>query len=175
MTDPKASKDNSYTQILVTTGFFVPFTRLFAAVDSYANISKMTTLVQGDNIDFQFQHATHVKVVNDIRERMLAAEVVIAHGAMTLVEALEIGAHLVAVPRQHKYNEHINDHQVYFAKWLSKQYGFPVVLDIKDLPEAIRQAKQNKPQVYKSKAQPLKDFLSAKLALWDTARKAVRE
>ena len=153
----------------------MPFTRLFAAVDSYADSSKMTTLVQGDNTDFQFQHAKHVKVANDICDRMRAAEVVIAHGAMTLVEALEVGAHLVAVPRQHQYNEHINDHQVYFAKWLARRYGFPVVLEIENLPEAIQQARQNTPPTFESKAQPLKDFLSAKLASWDIAKGVKRK
>ena len=56
-----------------------------------------------------------------------------------MVEAIrEHKKPVITVPRQYKYKEHINDHQVEFAQYIEKVFGVKVIYNIKDLtPELI--------------------------------------
>ena len=43
------------------------------------------------------------------------------------------------MPRQHQFNEHVNDHQVEFAKAVSKRMGTIIpIIDIVQLQDTIR-------------------------------------
>ena len=44
---------------------------------------------------------------------------------------LQIGKTPIVVPRQHKFNEHINDHQVEFARNVSERMG--TIIDVEDI------------------------------------------
>jgi len=162
----KNKTTSSAPEILVTTGYFVPFTRLFQAMDHYAGVTGKQVLVQGNRGDYSFRHAEHVTALTNLHELMKQAEVVITHGAMTLVEILELGVPLVAVPRRLVYKEHIDDHQVCFAKWLAEKYNFPVVMEIDDLFPSIEKAEKTVPPKYESEAKVLNDFLAATLEAW---------
>lgn len=65
------------------------------------------------------------------------ADIIITHGSLCLFEALKAGKKLVVIPRQAKYGEHINDHQVQFSKHIAKLYGFPVLMDVRDLERTL--------------------------------------
>lgn len=50
---------------------------------------------------------------------------------------------VIIVPRQYKYNEHINDHQVDFCKVMEKKHGAKIILNISDLtPELLKSYKK---------------------------------
>lgn len=75
------------------------------------------------------------------------AKVIVTHaGIGSIMSALELGKPIVIVPRQAKYNEHVDDHQVYTAKELEKQRKIIAVYDIKDLESAIKKAESFKPK-----------------------------
>lgn len=44
---------------------------------------------------------------------------------------LQIGKTPIVVPRQHQFNEHVNDHQVEFARNVSKRMG--TIIDVEDI------------------------------------------
>jgi len=69
---------------------------------------------------------------------MTKAKVVVTHGAMTIVDALEQGTPVVVVPRLKRYNEVIDDHQLDFARELEKQGKVIAVYDVDRLDEALK-------------------------------------
>ena len=49
---------------------------------------------------------------------------------------------IITVPRQKKFKEHINDHQVEFALFLKERYGVEAILDVtKITPELLKKYK----------------------------------
>lgn len=78
------------------------------------------------------------------------ANIIITHGGpSSFIEALHTGKTPIVVPRQKKYNEHINDHQLIFCNELVKR-GFPikVVCSKKELIDAVLVLKSSSKKVY---------------------------
>ena len=63
------------------------------------------------------------------------ARIVITHGGpASFIMPLQIGKTPIVVPRQKKYDEHINDHQVDFARAVAERMGTIIpVIEISDL------------------------------------------
>jgi|GEM_PF-3530270 len=74
------------------------------------------------------------------------ADFIICHGAAATIHSIlkTIGKTPLVVPRRQCYGEHVDDHQVKFAEFMSKKYGLPYVLEIKDLAEGINTAHSRK-------------------------------
>ncbi|MBQ7266099.1 MAG: multidrug MFS transporter [Firmicutes bacterium] len=67
------------------------------------------------------------------------ARIVIAHGGpSSFIMPLQVGKTPIVVPRQKKFDEHVNDHQVSFAQEVEKRMGTIVtVIDIDKLKDLI--------------------------------------
>lgn len=67
------------------------------------------------------------------------ANLIITHGGpASFIAPLSYGKIPIVVPRQLKYNEHVNDHQVDFVKEVAERMGTIIpVYDIKDLKSII--------------------------------------
>jgi UDP-N-acetylglucosamine transferase subunit ALG13 len=76
----------------------------------------------------------------DIEPYFAKARLVISHSATSLLEfVLKHKRPVITVPRQKKFHEHINDHQVEFAEFLEKSTGIRAILNIRELtPEFIK-------------------------------------
>ena len=60
------------------------------------------------------------------------ARIVITHGGPArFIMPLQVGKTPIVVPRQHQFNEHVNDHQVEFARNVSKRMG--TIIDVEDV------------------------------------------
>lgn len=72
-------------------------------------------------------------------ENIDKARIVITHGGpSSFIMPLQIGKIPIVVPRQSKFEEHVNDHQVKFCNTVAERYGsIFVVEDIEKLGEAI--------------------------------------
>lgn len=58
------------------------------------------------------------------------AHIVITHGGpSSFMMPLQVGKTPIVVPRQVKFNEHVNDHQVTFCKAVAKRYGSILVIE----------------------------------------------
>ena len=67
-------------------------------------------------------------------ENVKNARIVITHGGpSSFIVPLQIGKVPIVVPRQHKFNEHVNDHQVEFVRDVSKRMG--TIIDVEDIEE----------------------------------------
>ena len=59
-------------------------------------------------------------------------------GPASFIMPLQIGKTPIVVPRQHQYNEHVNDHQVEFARNVAQRMGTIIpVEDIETLGDII--------------------------------------
>ena len=67
------------------------------------------------------------------------ARIVITHGGpASFIMPLQIGKTPIVVPRQHQFNEHVNDHQVEFARNVAQRMGTIIpVEDIETLGDII--------------------------------------
>ncbi len=71
---------------------------------------------------------------------MEQARIVITHGGpSSFIMPLQIGKIPIVVPRQSRFNEHVNDHQLLFARAVKERYGNLIVVeDIETLGDVIR-------------------------------------
>ena len=76
---------------------------------------------------------------DQILENVDKADIVITHGGpSSFIMPLQIGKIPIVVPRQKKYDEHVNNHQVEFSTAVKQRYGnIIVVKNIKNLEKAI--------------------------------------
>jgi len=85
-------------------------------------------------------------------ENIRKADMVIAHaGAGTTLLCLELGKKPVIVTRQKKYNEHLDDHQVPFARMMEKLgYAF-VAYEVDEIRKYINKKPDSKDSIRISK------------------------
>lgn len=75
-----------------------------------------------------------------MNEYVRNARIIITHGGpSSFIMPLQIGKIPIVVPRQSKYGEHINDHQLDFVKQVQKRQGNIIIVeDVKDLENIIK-------------------------------------
>lgn len=131
--------------IFVTVGTHEqPFNRLIECIDNLKRDGVIT-----ENVIMQTGFSTYKAKYcqwNDFfpyreMEKYVAdAHIVITHGGpASFIMPLQIGKMPIVVPRQKKFNEHVNDHQVEFAKAVFQRMGTIIpIFDIKELEGKIR-------------------------------------
>jgi UDP-N-acetylglucosamine transferase subunit ALG13 len=72
-------------------------------------------------------------------EYVTQASIVITHGGpSSIMLPLQVGKIPIVVPRQFKYGEHVNNHQVKFAEQIGKKVGILVVHNIEEIDHFIK-------------------------------------
>jgi UDP-N-acetylglucosamine transferase subunit ALG13 len=128
--------------IFVTVGTHEqPFDRLLKAIDSIAAQTDEPIVVQSGYTDYQMQHCTWSKLLpyKEMVKHVERARIVITHGGpSSFIMPLQMGKIPIVVPRQKKYDEHVNDHQLTFAREIaSRQKNIFVVEDVQQLAALI--------------------------------------
>lgn len=130
--------------IFVTVGTHEqPFNRLVKKVDdlvAQGNIKEKVVIQTG----FSTYNATHCEAhrmmsFDEMQQALKDARIVIMHGGpSSFIEALQFGKVPIVVPREEKYHEHVNNHQVDFTQLIAKRMNNIIpVYDISKLPEVI--------------------------------------
>lgn len=131
--------------IFVTVGTHEqPFNRLIEKVDEL----KRDGVIQDDVImqtgfsTYEPQYCRWSKLIpyQQMEKNVSEARIVITHGGpASFIMPLQIGKVPIVVPRQHKFNEHVNDHQVEFARNVAQRMGTIIsVEDIGELEDVIK-------------------------------------
>lgn len=77
------------------------------------------------------------------------ADLVITHGGVgSIMTSIEKGKKVIAVPRLHKYEEHVNDHQKEIVNLFDKKGCIIGISGVKGLKKAILESKDFVPQKY---------------------------
>ncbi len=83
------------------------------------------------------------KLVND-------SDIIISHGGIgSIIMSLEKHKKVIAVPRLHEFNEHVNNHQKQIVRQFSEKGYLIGIQSVDDLSEALEEIKTFKPKEYK--------------------------
>lgn len=131
--------------IFVTVGTHEqPFNRLIEYVDNLKRDGVITenVIMQTGFSTYEPKYCKWSKLLpyKEMEQNVRDAHIVITHGGpASFIMPLQIGKTPIVVPRQHQFNEHVNDHQVEFAKAVSKRMGTIIpIIDIVQLQDTIR-------------------------------------
>ena len=135
--------------IFVTVGH-KEFERLIKKMDSISkDIDREVIMQIGDRPVFIPKNARYSRFIlrKEIDDYFQKAELIISHCSVgVLLKAGKYHKPLIMVPRQYIYREHVDDHQVGFAKMLIEQNnveGIKFVFDIDELSDTIEQVLQD--------------------------------
>lgn len=130
--------------IFVTVGTHEqPFNRLVKYMDmlkKHGRINEEIIIQTGfSTYEPQFCEWSKLYPYEKMTELISEARIVITHGGpSSFIMPLQIGKIPVVVPRQFRYNEHVNNHQVDFSNAVAERQGNIIVVeDIKKLGETI--------------------------------------
>ena len=126
--------------IFVTVGMHTQsFDRLLKKMDEICGRIAEEVTMQVGHTAFRPKNAKWFDFAteSEIREFCRQARVVVTQPAMSVLDALDQGTPVIVVPRQKRYNEVIDDHQVAFAQVLEKEGKVVAVYDVDKLEQAL--------------------------------------
>jgi UDP-N-acetylglucosamine transferase subunit ALG13 len=133
--------------ILVTLGTHPqPMDRVVTALDDLIERRAINerVIIQAASFNLLPKRAEAVAVAGYDALAAWAAEatVVVTHGGPgSIMLALGAGRRPVIVPRMVRYGEHVDDHQLRFARWIAPRRGLQLVEDVATLGGAIEEAR----------------------------------
>lgn len=84
------------------------------------------------------------------------ARMVITHGGVgSIISCLQRGKKVIAVPRLHQYEEHVNDHQKEIVKKFQQKGYLMGIQSVQNLKEAILRVEEFKPVPYQPNNQKM--------------------
>ena len=116
------------------------FDRLIRRIDEIAPKIKEKIIIQRGFTKYIPKNVESFTFADNLEPYFKEARLVISHSATSLLEfVLKNKKPIITVPRQKKFKEHINDHQVEFALFLKEKYGVEAILDINKItPELLK-------------------------------------
>ena len=123
--------------IFVTVGTHEqPFNRLVEYIDKLKEKGKIEeeVIIQTGYSTYQPQYCEWKKLYpyQEMVKLVEEARIVITHGGpSSFIMPLQIGKTPIVVPRQHQFNEHVNDHQVEFARNVAQRMG--TIIPVEDI------------------------------------------
>ena len=130
--------------IFVTVGTHEqPFDRLLKKIDElkkkWNNSGKVIMQTGFSTYEPKYCEWSKLLPYKDMVQNVADARIVITHGGpASFIMPLQVGKIPIVVPRQKKFEEHVNDHQVEFAHNVAERMGNIIVIeDIEKLQEII--------------------------------------
>lgn len=142
------------------------FHRLLKEIDKLIkeNIIKEEVVVQAGYTKYE---TNNMKIVDLIPKEELErlqdkADLIITHGGVgSIISSLEKGKKVIAIPRLHKYGEHVNDHQKEIVEKFSKNGCIIGIDDVDKLKEAIINSKTFIPKTYVKNNQKMLNIIES--------------
>ena len=135
--------------IFVTVGTHTDqFDRLIKRIDEIAPKIKEKIIIQRGFTKYVPKNVEFFEFTDDMDHYYKNARIVIAQSATSLIEfILNYGKPVITVPRESKYKEHINDHQVEFAEYFSKKANVLLVRDMNEFTPKLLINYNKKPKI----------------------------
>ncbi|MFZ2380477.1 glycosyltransferase [Lactococcus chungangensis] len=135
--------------IFITVGTHEqPFNRLIQKVDELIRDGEIQeeVFMQIGYSTYEPKYTKWEKVIgyDEMADYLKKSDVVITHGGpSTYMQVLEEGKIPVVVPRQEKFGEHVNDHQLWVSKQVrDKNYPLIICEDIESLLTDIEKSRE---------------------------------
>ena len=125
--------------IFVTVGTHPEqFYRLIKNIDIIAPNIKEKIIIQRGFTSYIPKNCKSFEFSPSLEEYYKKAHLVIAQSATSLIEfILKYKKPVITVPRQKRFKEHLNDHQIEFALFMQEKTGIKAILNIDDLTPAL--------------------------------------
>lgn len=123
------------------------FSRLLNNIDALADILPQPILVQSGHTPFTSSVCDVIDFIamDEFTEYVAKADVLILHaGAGSLLHAMKAQKYPIVVPRKAAFHEHVNDHQVAFARMLEVEGKAKMVENTDDLRAAVLAVRDKK-------------------------------
>lgn len=141
----KSEKEGTeITVIFVTVGTHEQqFDRLIREVDILKEKGKVEdeVIVQTGFSTYEPAHCRWSKLIpyEEMKENIARADIVITHGGpASFIAPLQEGKVPIVVPRQKRFGEHVNDHQLEFCRTVERRIGNIILVeDVGELCEKI--------------------------------------
>ena len=129
--------------IFVTVGTHEQqFNRLVEYMDNWAESHDEEVVIQTGFSTYEPKKASWSKLYpyKTMIELVDRARIVITHGGpSSFIMPLQIGKIPIVVPRNHEFDEHVNNHQIDFCKKVEERQGNIIVVeDVKKLGETLK-------------------------------------
>jgi len=131
--------------IFVTVGTHEQqFNRLIEYVDNLKRDDRVEdeVIMQTGYSTYEPKYCKWNKIIpyNEMIENVKKARIVITHGGpASFILALQMGKTPIVVPRQYKYGEHVNNHQLDFTRKVVQKMGIIITVEnIENLLNIIR-------------------------------------
>lgn len=134
------------------------FKRLLIEIERliHVGIIKENVIAQIGNTKFESNKIKIIKFTyqNQMEELIKSADIIITHGGVgTIIEGINLGKKIIAVPRLKKYKEHVNDHQLQIIQNFNDNGYIIGVNSVDEIGSAIEKIKSFVPKQYKSNKQ----------------------
>ena len=124
------------------------FDRLIRRIDEIAPKIKEEIIVQRGFTRYVPKNIKYFEFTDEMDKYYKKARIVIAQSATSLIEfILKYGKPVITVPREAKYKEHINDHQVEFAEYFAKKANVLMIRNMNDLTVELLKKYNKKPKI----------------------------
>lgn len=135
--------------IFVTVGTHEQqFNRLVKGIDDLKEkgVIKDDVMIQTGYSDYVPRHCAWKQWISykEMLKYVEEADIVITHGGpSSFIMPLQMGKIPVVVPRRYEYNEHVNNHQLDFARKMNREKSrFIMVEDMADMEEILTSYEQ---------------------------------
>lgn len=148
------------------------FNRLLRAIDDLINAK----IISGKEVYAQIGHSLYrpenyesVQFMNlkeyEVKQR--ESDIIICHaGTGIITQALRANKKLIVVPRQKRFKEHVDDHQLETSKFFASNGYTLECLEIEHLEKAILESAEFVPKEYQSNRDQLIDSINEIISLW---------
>ena len=131
------------------------FHRLLEEIDKLIQKRRITdeVVVQAGHTKYESKNMKIFSLIplEELEELIENADVIITHGGVgSIILALKKGKKVIAVPRLHEYQEHVNDHQKEIVETFNKKGYIIGIQKVEELEEAVEKAKDFIPEKYQS-------------------------
>lgn len=131
------------------------FHRLLEEIESCIKkkIIKEEVIVQAGNTKFKSENMKIFDLISakKLKELEKEANFIITHGGVgSIVDCIKLNKKVIAVPRYHKYEEHVNDHQLQIIQTFDNQRFIKGITEVEDLGKAIQEIENFEPNKFEA-------------------------
>ena len=136
------------------------FTRLLQKIEELIDCGmiKEQVIVQAGFTKYKSEKMKIFDMISkeELEKYMEKANLVITHGGVgSIMMALKNHKKVIAIPRLHEYNEHVNNHQMQIVQKFNEKKYLIGIQNVEDLGEAIKNIEQFEPEEYKGNNQKI--------------------
>ena len=140
------TQDKEFKRLLIEVEKLIKNNKITEPVIAQIGNTKFNT-----NLDKSKMHLIEFTTQREMQEIIENANLIITHGGVaTIIEGLNKGKKIIAVPRLKEYKEHVNNHQLQIIENFSNSGYIIGTSGVHDIEQALEKAKNFVPQKYES-------------------------